>query len=214
MKKRLHDKKAGIAIFVAIFIFSLVSLILSATVLKGSASNAIFYGEAFIDAVLSLVLIIFSLKGKDRIFYILCAVWCGYFVVEQLYSLPVLLTEITTCFNTGEFIGMIGNPIHLLSVICIIAIGALLVEYMNDGSIYNKPFNVLCFITAVSFACLFLISLYDFVIAGRDFAILVALMNLSRMSMVFCFTFLAYDNAKAQLKKRISPSNTNDQSKP
>lgn len=201
MKKRLHDKKAGIAIFVAIFIFSIVNVILSSTIFKDTVVSQLYFGEALIDAVFSLILVIFALKGKDRVFYILCTAWCAYFVVEQLYSLPVLFTEITNCFSTGEITGMIGNPLHLLSVISIIAIGALLVEYMNDGSIYNKPFNVLCIITVVLFACLSLLSLYDFFISGRDFAILVAFMNFSRMAMVFCFTFLAYDSAKAQLKK-------------
>ena len=201
MKNRLHDKKAGIAIFVAIFIFSMVNAILSSTVFKNTVVSQLYFGEALIDAVFSLILVIFALKGKDRVFYILCTAWCAYFVVEQLYSLPVLFTEITNCFSTGEITGMIGNPLHLLSVISIIAIGALLVEYMNDGSIYNKPFNVLCIITVVLFACLLLLNLYDFFISGRDFAILVALMNLSRIAMVFCFTFLAYDGAKMQLKK-------------
>ena len=201
MKNRLHDKKAGIVIFVAIFIFSVVSVILSSTAFKDTVVSQLYFGEAMIDAVFSLILVIFALRGKERVFYILCSAWCAYFVVEQLYSLPVLFAEMTTCFSSGEIIGMIGNPLHLLTVISIIAIGALLVEYMNDGSIYNKPFNALCIITVVLFACLAVLSLYDFFVSGRDFAILVALMNFSRLAMVFCFTLLAYDGAKMQLKE-------------
>ena len=87
-------------------------------------------------------------------------------------------------------------------MICIVVIGALLVEYMNDGSIYNKAFNVLCGLTAVLLLLLALHNgVYDVLVLGRTEVILGSLHNLSRISMVFLFTFFAYDSAKMQLKK-------------
>jgi hypothetical protein len=87
-------------------------------------------------------------------------------------------------------------------MICIVVIGALLIEYMNDGSIYNKAFNIFCAITAVLLLLLALHNIvYDALILGRTEVILGSLHNLSRITMVFLFTFFAYDSAKAQLKK-------------
>jgi hypothetical protein len=94
------------------------------------------------------------------------------------------------------------NLIHALSMICIVVIGALLIEYMNDGSIYNKVFNIFCAITAVLLLLLTLHNIvYDALILGRTEVFLASLHNLSRITMVFLFTFFAYDSAKAQLKK-------------
>ena len=105
-------------------------------------------------------------------------------------------------FVAGSFNTTMCNLIHALSIICIVVIGALLVEYMNDGSIYNKAFNILCAITAVLLLLLALHNIvYDAWALGRTEVILASLHNLSRMTMVFLCTFFAYDSAKAQLKK-------------
>jgi hypothetical protein len=42
---------------------------------------------------------------------------------------------------------------------------------------------------------------YDALILGRTEVILASLHNLSRIIMIFLFTFFAYDSAKAQLKQ-------------
>ena len=71
----------------------------------------------------------------------------------------------------------LGGIIRVAVSIFIIALGALLVEYMNDGTIY------------------------DIVILKDISAVLAILNNLSRGAMLFLFTFFAYDSAKLQLKK-------------
>jgi hypothetical protein len=202
MKKRLHDKKAGIAILVALIIISLAEVVLRSVILKEAMFGLSNAGEPIITVAFSLMLIIFALKGKDRVFHILCGVWLGYFVMNQLYSLPRLVADTVVGFNDGSFNSAICNSVHVLSIICIVVIGALLVEYMNDGSIYNKAFNILCAITLVLLLLLALHNgVYDALVLGRTEVILASLHNLSRMAMVFLFTFFAYDSAKAQLKK-------------
>ena len=62
MKKRLHDKQAGIAILAVIFVISLADVILRATTFREIASTASNYGEALINASFSLTLLVFALK--------------------------------------------------------------------------------------------------------------------------------------------------------
>ena len=202
MKKRLHDKKAGVAILISLIIISLVEVILRSVILKEAMFNLANAGEPIITAAISLLLLTFALKGKDRVFYILCGIWLGFFVLNQLYGLPGMIADTIERFGAGSLNTAMCNLIHALSMICIVVIGALLVEYMNDGSIYNKAFNILCAITVVLLLLLALHNVvYDVVLLGRNEVILAALHNVSRITMVFLFTFFAYDSAKAQLKK-------------
>ena len=201
MKKRLHDKKAGIAILAVIFVISLADVILRATTFREIASTASNYGEALINASFSLILLVFALKGKDRVLYILCGAWLGYFVLNQLYGLPNMIETLVRCLNTANIFGSIASIAHIFSIISIVAIGVLLVEYMNDGTIYNKAFNTLCIVTVVLLMFLFFHTQNDAFSYGRPFVMLASLHELSRLAMVFLFTFFAYDSAKAQLKK-------------
>jgi uncharacterized membrane protein len=122
--------------------------------------------------------------------------------MNQLYSLPVMIADTVERFNAGSINTAMCNLIHALSIIGIVAIGALLVEYMNDGSIYNKAFNILCSITVVLLVLLALHNIvYDALVLGRTEVILASLHNLSRITMVFLFTFFAYDSAKHELSK-------------
>ena len=87
-------------------------------------------------------------------------------------------------------------------MITIIAIGVLLVEYMTDGTICNRAFNGLCIATVVLILANIVISVCVATQGLYPMDILVqAINNLSRLTMVFLFTFFAYDSAKAQLKK-------------
>ena len=202
MKKRLHDKKAGIAILLALIIISVAEVVLRSVILKETMFDLANAGEPIITAAISLLLLTFALKGKDRIFYILCGGWLGFFVLNQLYGLPGMIAETVERFTAGSFNTAMCNLIHALSIICIVVIGALLVEYMHDGSIYNKAFNILCGITVVLLLLLALHNgVYDALVLGRTEVFLASLHNLSRMTMVFLFTFFAYDSAKMQLKK-------------
>jgi hypothetical protein len=202
MKKRLHDKKAGIAILVALIIISVAEVVLRGVLFKDTMFNLSNAGEPVITALFSLLLITFALKGKDRIFSILCGGWLGFFVMNQLYGLPGMIADTVERFNAGSTHTAICNLIHALSIIGIVAIGALLVEYINDGSIYNKAFNILCVITALLLLLLAIHNVvYDVLVLGRAEVIVASLHNLSRVTMVFLFTFFAYDSAKHQLKK-------------
>ena len=201
MKNRLHDKKAGIFILVAIFILSLVDVILRATVFNDMVSTIANYGEALITAIFSVVLLAFGLKGKDRIFYILCGVWIAYFVMNQLFGIPSLIAETVLCYKVGCYTGFAGSIIHISSIICIVIIGALLIEYMNDGTIYNKAFNFFCILTILLLVALIIISQHDAWVLNRPYTILASLHDLSRIAMVFFFTIFAYDSAKKQLSK-------------
>ena len=201
MKKRLHDKKAGIVILLSIIIISIAEVTLRGVLFKESMFNLSNAGEPFITAVFSLLLVIFALKGKDRIFYILCGVWLGFFVLNQMYNLPGMVATLVNCITTVNIFGIIAAVAHILSIICIVIIGALLVEYLNDGTIYNKAFNCFCVITVILQAFLLLHTLHSTFNYGNTEVIIAALHELSRLTMVFLFTFFAYDSAKAQSKK-------------
>ena len=202
MKNRPRDKKAGIIILAALIIISLAEVVLRSVILKEAMFNIANAGEPIITAVLSVLLLIFALKGKERVFYILCGMWLGYFVINQLYGLPVMIADTIERYNAGSLHTATCNLVHALSMIGIVAIGALVLEYMNDGSIYNKAFNILCVITVVLLLLLAIDNIvYDVLTLGRTEVILGSLHNLSRVAMVFLFVFFAYDSAKMQLEK-------------
>jgi hypothetical protein len=95
---------------------------------------------------------------------------------------------------------VVGAVVRILGMVGIIAVGVLLVEYMTDGTIYNKAFNVLCITTLLLLVATIAFSIYGAVTVYSDF-LLDTFHNLYRVAMVFMFTFFAYDSAKAQLKK-------------
>jgi hypothetical protein len=202
MKKRLHDKKAGIAILAVLFILSLADVILRATVFSNVASTASNYGEVIIMAAFSVLLMILAVKGKDRAFHVLCGVWLGYFVLEQLFDVPYMLSSFVLIWETfASLVPMLALLLRFLGMICTIVVGALLVEYMIDGTIYNKAFNGFCIAAVLTFAGSAIIDIGACISSGEYIMMLSALNTLSNISMVFLFTFFAYDSAKAQLKK-------------
>ena len=97
--------------------------------------------------------------------------------------------------------GDISIVANIVAMVCIIAIGVLLVEHMNDGTIHNRAFNILCIVTTL----LLLVSIVPpitGVIGGEPTELLLGLFDSAkRLAMVFLCTFFAYDSAKAQLKK-------------
>jgi hypothetical protein len=202
MRKRLHDKKAGIAILVALFVISLADVILRAITFGNMVSTSANHGEVFMTAFLSLLLIIFALKGKDRIFHILCGVWLGFFVLEQFMGLPYIVSSIFTVWELfASIVPVIALLSRLIGMICIIVIGVLLLEYMNDGTIYNKAFNVFCIIAIITLAISTVIDIYSSIISGYVHIVISSLDTISSIAMIFLFTFFAYDSAKHQLKK-------------
>lgn len=201
MKNRFHGKKAGIAILTVIIIISLAEVILRGVILRESMFDISNAGEPIMTALFALMLIIFTNKGKDRIFYIVCGAWLGYFVLKQLFGIPEMISTFFAAMENTEGFTDFAILIHVLSMISIVAIGGLLVRYMNDGTICNKVYNVLCITTILMLVINVVFAVYDIVVLKDISAVLAILNNLSRGAMVFLFTFFAYDSAKMQLEK-------------
>ena len=203
MKNRLHDKKAGIAILVSLIIISVAEVIFRAIIANGIAFATSNFGEQLTVIIFALMIIIFSAKGKDRVCYIIYGAWIAYFVMDQAFELPGMVGDLVINFSQTRM--AISICLRLVSMLCIIALSALLVEYMNDGSIYNRAFNTLCVITILLHVVSIGMSFYSIIKIEPDIYqkqnILVIFNNLYRIAMVFLFAFFAYDSAKKQLNK-------------
>ena len=203
MKNRLHDKKAGIAILVSLIIISVAEVIYRAVVANEIVFTTSNFGEQLAVIIFALMILIFTAKGKDRVCYIIYGAWIAYFVMDQAFELPGMVGDLVINFSQTRM--AISICLRLVSMLCIIALSALLVEYMNDGSIYNRAFNTLCVITILLHVVSIGMSFYSIIKIETDLYqkqnILVIFNNLYRIAMVFLFAFFAYDSAKKQLNK-------------
>ena len=205
MKKRLHDKKAGIAILISLIIISLAEVIFRSVTMWKMFSTPNF-GEQLAVIALAVTILILTAKGKDRAAYICYGAWIGYFMFDQIFELPGAIINVLKKLDPNAIIpdraiGVTSNILFALSSITIIAIGVLLFEYMNDGTIYNRAFNILCVLTIVMLLCNTVIPVYGAITTGLSEVWLVVFNGLQRITMVFLFAFFAYDSAKIQLKK-------------
>ena len=205
MKKRLHDKKAGIAILISLIVISLADIIFRAATMGLEAMSTSNFGEQLIVVALAVTILILNAKGKDRACYILFAAWIAYFVLDQLFEMPGLLTTLLTLFGEtgGLHFARIGAIfVRILSMIGTVIIGILLAEYMSDGTINNRAFNIVSVATILFIAPSVIAPLvYVFKADADTMYILAAFNALYRLTMIFLFTFFAYDSAKHQLKK-------------
>ena len=203
MKNRLHDKKAGIFILVSLIIISVAEVIYRAVVANEIVFTTSNFGEQLAVIIFALMILIFTAKGKDRVCYIIYGAWIAYFVMDQAFELPGMVGDLVINFSQTRM--AISISLRLVSMLCIIALSALLVEYMNDGSIYNRAFNTLCVITILLHVVSIGMSFYSIIKIEHDLYqkqnILVIFNNLYRIAMVFLFAFFAYDSAKKQLNK-------------
>ena len=208
MKKRLHDKKAGVAILISLIIISLAELIFRATAMGEAALTTSNVGEQLAVIALAVTILILTAKGKDRASYICFGAWAAYFILDQLFELPGMVATLMS--NISNPVATFSIVIRVLTMACIIVIGVLLVEYMSDGTICNRTFNAFCLITILLLAVTILTSATGLIFAPSDGAeiillkkqnVLIIFNNLYRIAMVFLFTFFAYDSAKMQLKK-------------
>ena len=203
MKNRLHDKKAGIFILVSLIIISVAEVIYRAVVANEIVFTTSNFGEQLAVIIFALMILIFTAKGKDRVCYIIYGAWIAYFVMDQAFELPGMVGDLVINFSQTRM--AISICLRLVSMLCIIALSALLVEYMNDGSIYNRAFNTLCVITILLHVVSIGMSFYSIIKIETDLYqkqnILVIFNNLYRIAMVFLFAFFAYDSAKKQLNK-------------
>ena len=210
MKKRLHDKKAGIVILLSLFIVSLVETIIRA-LQPGYAFAVTDLGEAFAIAILSAVILILTLAKKDRLCYVFYGAFIGWFMLEEALSIPGTVKSLADTIANAEQIaavikGSVAIPIvsiaiHVLTSIAIVAIGALVLEYLSDGTICNRAFNAFCIIAVLLLLAAMIINVIGVASVATVEIGLLLLNNLHRIIMIFLFTCFAYDSAKAQLKK-------------
>ena len=203
MKKRLHDKKAGIAVLVALIIISLAEAIYRAVVLGAAALTTANLGEQVAVIILATIILILTAKGKDRACYICYGAWIAYFALDQLFELPGATTGLVAAINqtSAHTLVIVAVALRIISMICVLAIGGLLVEYMTDGTINNRIFNTLSVVTILMLAAYVIIAIIGLVSVGITDYVLAIFNTLYQIIMVFLFTFFAYDSAKAQLKK-------------
>ena len=202
MKKRLHDKKAGIAILISLIIISLAEIIFRAVSLRDISFTTSNFGEQLAVIALAATILILTAKGKDRAAYICYGAWVGYFVLDQIFELPGFLSTLLATATVTKPLGIVVGTLYVISMLGIIAIGVLLVEYMTDGTICNRAFNTLCIITILAIAVHVFADVFHITLQNGKFELwLSVLNNIRRCIMIFLFTFFAYDSAKAQLKK-------------
>ena len=213
MQRKRFGKDAGNIILIALIIISVAEVIFRATTMGLDAMSTANFGEQLIVIALATTILILTAKGKDRACYILYGAWIAYFVLDQLFELPGdIITLIHNMANVP--IPSLGGIARIAISICIIGIGVLLVEYMNDSTIFNKLFNTLCVI-ALLFVLISVITgvcaiatdaslITNDIFTAEEFktnVILDVFNNLYRGVMIFLSAFFAYDSAKAQLEK-------------
>ena len=145
MKKRLHDKKAGIALLTTLIVISVLEWIFRIACIGEDLVATPNAGEPIAIAIFSILIMIFTLTGKDRMSYVCFGAWVGYFILDQFFELPGMLANFAA--NVSNPVITVSIVIRLVTMLCIVAIGALLLEYMNDGTICNRAFNALCIVT-------------------------------------------------------------------
>ena len=203
MKKRLHDKKAGIAILISLIIISLAEIIFRAVAMGEATLTTSNVGEQLAVIALAATILVLTAKGKDRACYICYGAWAGYFVLDQLFELFGVIARILGLLSqeNADILGVVvGGVIRVAVMIGIIAIGVLLAEYMTDGTICNRTFNGICITTVLLLLVNIALSINGTITVGTTF-LLDTFYNLYRITMVFMSAFFAYDSAKAQLKK-------------
>jgi hypothetical protein len=161
-------------------------------------------GEQLAVIALAVTILILTAKGNDRACYICYGAWAGYFVLDQLFELPGTIANLLVNISNPHVTLLIA--VRLLTMVCIIAIGVLLVEYMTDGTICNRAFNVLCVVTILLIAVDIFTGITQLVALSTGIRIkqqnvLIIFNDIYYLIMIFLFTFFAYDSAKHQLKK-------------
>ena len=202
MKKRLHDQKAAFAILAALIVLSLAEVIFRAVAMVDVAFATPNFGEQLATIAFAVIIMVMGARGKDRICYICYGSWAGYFVLDQFFELPGFLSALLATATVTKPMGMSVMILYAVSMIGVLGIGVLLVEYMNDGTIYNKAFNIFCIVTFLAIVLPVFGDAWHILFQNGDKAIWLSVFNnLKRGLMIFLFTFFAYDSAKAQLAK-------------
>ena len=214
MKKTLQNPKTKIVVLIALIVTALAEVLFRAIAVGKAALATANAGEQITVIVFAAIILFFTVKGNDKISYISCGVLIAYFVMDQLFELPGVIQNLVV--NISEPPILVSVATRLLTMIGIIAIAVLLVEYVNDGSIYNRAFNTIYWITILLHVASIAFCLFGIVFLGiyaqanntvAETAILqkngalIAFNELYRTIMVVLFTTFAYDSANRQLKR-------------
>ena len=202
LKNRPQGKKMGIILLAALIIISLADIIFRAVAmgLEAVLTTANF-GEQLAVIALAVTILVLTAKGKDRASYICYGAWVSYFALDQLFELPGSIVTSVSIMGTN-IAGDISLIFRVISMVTIIALGVIIWEYMSDKTIYNKAFNILSIVTVLLILGSIGIDVSRIIVDGYlPYRVLVIFNNVLRLTMVFLFTFFAYDSAKAQLKK-------------
>lgn len=213
MKKTLQNPKSRIAILIALIVTALAEVLFRAIAMKEAALATANAGEQVTVLAFAAVILFFAAKGNDKLSYISCGALIAYFVMDQLFELPGMIGSLVT--NISDPTIAMSIVIRLLTMVGIVAIAVLLAEYVNDGSIYNRAFNVIFWITILLHVVAIVISIAGFVVIGtipnapvgaelaflKNQGMLVIFNDVYRILMVLLFTSFAYDSAKRQLKR-------------
>jgi hypothetical protein len=213
MKKRLQGKKTRITILITLIVTALVDVLFRAVVMGEAALGIANAGEQVTVIAFAAIILLFTAKKNDKLSYISCGALIAYFVMDQLFDLPGIIGNLVA--NLSQPAAAMSIAIRILTMVGIVAIAALLAEYVNDGSIYNGAFNVVFWVTILLHVVSILISVAGFVMfgnaaeipGGMDIALLqrqgmlIVFNDVYRIIMVLLFTSFAYDSAKRQLKR-------------
>ena len=213
MIKKLQGEKARIAILITLIITSLVEVLFRAIVMKEATLGIANAGEQVAIIALAAAVLLFMAKKNDKLSYITCGALVAYFVMDQLIEFPGMIGNLAA--NISEPAIIISVTIRLLTMVGIVAIAALLAEYVNDGSIYNRAFNVVFWLTILLHVASVAFSVVGLVLTSNlaevpnaaELAllqkqnVLIIFNEIYRIIMVVLFTSFAYDSAKRQLNR-------------
>lgn len=203
MKNGIHEKKARIPILISLIFVSLAEIIYRALVVGEAALSTDNSGEQIALLAFAAIILFFTAKGNEKISYVSCGALIAYFVMDQLVELPGMIGSLLS--NISSPVVAVTIAIRLLTMIGVVVIAALLAEYVNDGSIYNRTFIATYWITVLLHAAAICLSI-GCVVSGnapdlQKETILVIFNNVYRIIMVVLFVSFAYESANLQLKR-------------
>ena len=213
MIKKLQGQKARIAILITLIVTSLVDVLFRAIAMKEAALGIANAGEQVTVIVLAAITLLLLAKKNDKLSYITCGALVAYFVMDQMFGLPGIIGNLIANISTSYI--AISIAIRLLTMVGIVAIAVLLAEYVNDGSIYNRAFNVVFWLTILLHVASIAVSAVGFIVPVnsadvfnatelanfQNQGVLIILNEIYRIIMVVLFTSFAYDSAKRQLNR-------------
>ena len=157
------------------------------------------------------MILFFTYAKKDRLCVVFYGAFIGWFMIEEALSIPGTIKTLADTIANAEQIAAVANgsavmpivaiALHVLTSISIVAIGALVLEYLSDGTICNRAFNIFSAIAVLLLIAAVIINVIGLMNALTVEIGLLILNNLHRIIMIFLFTCFAYDSAKMQLKK-------------